>query len=69
MMTVFALASSPALLTTILLGGGLSRLLSAHGGQARRVFAVAMLAFAGWTIAAPLSALARSSEPATCHAH
>lgn len=66
MMAVFALASSPALLATILLGGGLSRLLS-NGGQARRVFAVAMLVFAGWTIAVPLSALARSSEPATCH--
>lgn len=70
MMALFALASSPALLGTILLGGRLSRRLSANGGQARRIFAVTMLAFAGWTIAAPLSALVRSNEQAACcHAH
>lgn len=68
MMVVFALASSPALLATILLGDRLSRRLAAKGGPARRVFAVAMLVFAGWAIAAPLGALARSNEPASCHA-
>jgi sulfite exporter TauE/SafE len=67
MMVIFALASSPALLGAILLGGKVSHLLAGNG-RARRVFAVAMLVLAGWAVAAPLGALARSNEPASCHA-